>query len=147
MGFPVTGQVVLTLQCDRDETHRDCILAQGYNLVALSFYIGELLHQPTSERFELISPGFLIWVFPSMFIAQRLRLGKYLGANIVAWGIVMMLHAIPHSFGPFFALRLLLGMLESCVAPILILIISMFYKKNEQVCRIKFYRAEITCVT
>lgn len=25
-------------------------------------------------------------------------------------------------------------MLESCVAPILVLIISMFYKKNEQVC-------------
>ena len=45
----------------------------------------------------------------------------------------MMLHAIPRSFGPFFAMRLILGMLESCVAPILILIISMFYKKNEQV--------------
>ncbi|TFK83642.1 MFS general substrate transporter [Polyporus arcularius HHB13444] len=102
MGFPVTGQ--------------------GYNLVALSFYI-----------------GFLIWVFPSMFIAQRLRLGKYLGANIVAWGIVMMLHAIPRSFGPFFALRLLLGMLESCVAPILILIISMFYKKNEQGSRMAWF--------
>ncbi len=45
-----------------------------------------------------------------MYIAQRLRLGKYLGANIVAWGAIMMLHAIPQSFGPFFALRLLLGM-------------------------------------
>lgn len=31
--------------------------------------------------------------------------------------------------------KLFLGMLESCVAPILILIISMFYKKDEQVCR------------
>ncbi|KAI0721897.1 MFS general substrate transporter [Cerioporus squamosus] len=102
MGFPVTGQ--------------------GYNLVALSFYI-----------------GFLIWVFPSMYIAQRLRLGKYLGANIVAWGIIMMLHAIPRSFGPFFALRLLLGMLESCVAPILILIVSMFYKKNEQGSRMAWF--------
>ena len=78
-------------------------------------------------------PGFLIWVFPSMYIAQRLRLGKYLGANIVAWGTIMMLHAIPNSFGPFFAMRLILGMLESCVAPILILIVSMFYKKDEQV--------------
>ncbi|CDO74069.1 hypothetical protein BN946_scf185043.g119 [Trametes cinnabarina] len=94
--------------------------------------------------------GFLIWVFPTMYIAQQLRLAKYLGANIVAWGAIMMLHAIPSTFGPFFALRLLLGeaylrldeadsdslipqgMLESCVAPILILIVSMFYKKNEQ---------------
>lgn len=64
----------------------------------------------------------------------------------------MMLHAVPKSFGPFFALRLLLGevfqliirvirscsrvtlvgALESCVAPILILIVSMFYTKKEQ---------------
>ncbi|KAI0352703.1 MFS general substrate transporter [Trametes cingulata] len=102
MGFPVTGQ--------------------GYNLVALSFYI-----------------GFLIWVFPSMYIAQRLRLAKYLGVNIIAWGAIMMLHAIPRSFGPFFALRLLLGMLESCVAPILVLIVSMFYRKDEQGSRIAWF--------
>ncbi|KAI0771462.1 MFS general substrate transporter [Trametes elegans] len=102
MNFPVTGE--------------------GYNLVALSFYI-----------------GFLIWVFPSMYIAQRLRLAKYLGTNIVAWGAIMMLHAVPRSFGPFFALRLILGMLESCVAPILILIVSMFYRKNEQGSRMAWF--------
>ncbi|PCH41449.1 MFS general substrate transporter [Wolfiporia cocos MD-104 SS10] len=102
MGFPVTGQ--------------------GYNVVALSFYI-----------------GFLIWVFPTMYISQKTRLGKYLGVNVVLWGIIMMLHAIPRSFGPFFVMRLILGMLESCVAPILILIISMFYKKNEQALRIAWF--------
>lgn len=45
-----------------------------------------------------------------MYIAQKLRLGKYLGANVVAWGIVMMLLAVPNTFGPFFFLRLLLGL-------------------------------------
>jgi len=63
-----------------------------------------------------------------------------------------MLHSVGTSFGAFFALRFILGkflllsifdwgllttsfegMCESCVAPSLILIISMFYKKNEQV--------------
>ena len=61
-----------------------------------------------------------------------------------------MLHAAAPTFGPFFALRFLLGklvwfdsfkfsvdnaigMCESCVAPILIILISMFYKKDEQV--------------
>ncbi|KAH9951750.1 MFS general substrate transporter [Amylocystis lapponica] len=102
MGFPIKGQ--------------------GYNLVALSFYV-----------------GFLIWVFPTMYISQRLRIAKYLGCNIVAWGVIMMLQAIPHTLGPFFVTRLLLGMLESCVAPILILIISMFYKKNEQARRITWF--------
>jgi hypothetical protein len=72
------------------------------------------------------------------------------GTNIVVWGVILMLHSVGTSFGAFFALRFLLGgseyatddppvnthltgMCESCVAPILILIISMFYKKNEQV--------------
>ena len=44
-----------------------------------------------------------------------------------------MLHAAVTSFQAFFALRFLLGMCECCVAPILILLISMFYKKDEQV--------------
>ncbi|PSS29767.1 hypothetical protein PHLCEN_2v2915 [Hermanssonia centrifuga] len=93
-----------------------------YNLAALAFYL-----------------GFLIWVFPTMYISQKLRLGKYLGTNIVLWGIIMMLHAVPNSFGPFFVLRILLGMLESCVSPALVLIISMFYKKNEQARRISWF--------
>ncbi|KAG8218761.1 major facilitator superfamily domain-containing protein [Butyriboletus roseoflavus] len=54
------------------------------------------------------------------------------GANIFIWGIVLICHASANSFGAFFALRFVLGMCESCVAPILILVISMFYKKNEQ---------------
>ncbi|KAK7061654.1 MFS general substrate transporter [Favolaschia claudopus] len=89
-----------------------------YNLVSAAFYF-----------------GFLVWEFPTVYISQKLRVAKYLGANICVWGVILMLHAVGTSFGAFFALRFLLGMCESCVAPILILIISMFYKKNEQVMR------------
>lgn len=83
--------------------------------MALSFYIGAFDH---SSRWITIMTvlrllGFLIWVFPTMYISQKTRLGKYLGVNVVLWGIIMMLHAIPRSFGPFFILRLLLGMLHA----------------------------------
>ncbi|KAG6840661.1 hypothetical protein C0991_005255 [Blastosporella zonata] len=98
------------------------ITGQHYNLVSLAFYV-----------------GFLAWEFPTVFISQKFRVAKYLGVNVVLWGIVLMLHAVGTSFGAFFALRVLLGMLESCVAPILILIISMFYKKDEQARRISWF--------
>ncbi|TFK73159.1 MFS general substrate transporter [Pluteus cervinus] len=98
------------------------IFGQRYNLVSLAFYL-----------------GFLVWEFPTVYISQRLRLAKYLGANIVAWGIILMLHAAAPTFQAFFALRFLLGMCESCVAPSLILIIGMFYKKNEQASRISWF--------
>ena len=60
-------------------------------------------------------------------------LNDFVGVNIVVWGAILMLHASTTSFRAFFALRFLLGMCECCVAPILVLIVSMFYKKDEQV--------------
>ncbi|EIW82380.1 MFS general substrate transporter [Coniophora puteana RWD-64-598 SS2] len=91
------------------------IAGQDYNLVSMAFYL-----------------GYLLWEFPTMYISQKLRLAKYLGANTIAWGALLMLHAATNSFGPFFALRFLL-------APSLILIISMFYKKDEQASRISWF--------
>ncbi|KZT13006.1 MFS general substrate transporter [Laetiporus sulphureus 93-53] len=124
---PLCGAVYCTQYLDKTALNYASIMGfpvtgQEYNIVAFSFYV-----------------GFVIWVFPTMYISQRTRLAKYLGVNIVLWGIVLLLHVIPNSFGPFFALRLLLGMLESCVAPTLILMISMFYKKDEQASRISWY--------
>ncbi|KAF9058097.1 MFS general substrate transporter [Panaeolus papilionaceus] len=98
------------------------ITGQHYNLVSLAFYL-----------------GFLVWEFPTVYISQKTRVAKYLGGNIIVWGIILMLHSVANSFGSFFALRVLLGMCESCVAPSLILIISMFYKKNEQGKRISWF--------
>ncbi|KAJ7276323.1 MFS general substrate transporter [Mycena haematopus] len=98
------------------------IVGQQYNLVSGSFYF-----------------GFLLFEFPTVYISQKLRIAKYLGANICFWGIFLMLHSVGTSFGTFFALRFIMGMCEACVAPILIIIISMFYKKNEQASRISWF--------
>jgi MFS family permease len=99
------------------------ITGQNYNLVSAAFYF-----------------GFLIFEFPTVYLSQKSRrAAKYLGVNIVLWGIILMLHAVGTSFGAFFALRFLLGMCECCVAPTLILIISMFYKKDEQATRISWF--------
>jgi len=98
------------------------ITGQHYNLVSAAFYI-----------------GFLTWEYPTSFLAQRTRIAKYLGVNVCLWGLMLMLQATTESFGAFFALRFLMGMLESCVAPILILLIGMFYQKQEQGRRISWF--------
>lgn len=108
MGLPITGQVRMPMylfDMDANSLHH-----QHYNLIALAFYLGSLLSSALFARMlNHTESGFLIWVFPTMYISQKLRLGKYLGANIVLWGIIMMLHAVPKTFGPFFVLRFLLG--------------------------------------
>ncbi|KAK5127272.1 hypothetical protein LTR08_004461 [Meristemomyces frigidus] len=61
--------------------------------------------------------------------------------NIILWGVLVMLHAVCKNFAGFYALRFFLGMLEACVSPSLILIVSMWYKQNERAVRIGWFYA------
>ncbi|KXN86781.1 Thiamine pathway transporter THI73 [Leucoagaricus sp. SymC.cos] len=73
------------------------------------------------RTFQNPCSGFLIWEFPTTYIAQKLRTAKYLGTNIVLWGIILMLHSVA-----------------------LIISESMFYKKNEQASRISWFYVMVT---
>ncbi|KAK4701925.1 MFS transporter, ACS family, allantoate permease, partial [Phenoliferia sp. Uapishka_3] len=61
---------------------------------------------------------------------------KYLGVNMCLWATVLILHAVSANFAPFFVFRVLLGVFECCVSPILIAMIASWYRKNEQAKRV-----------
>lgn len=42
--------------------------------------------------------GFLVWSVPTNFLLQRFPVGKYLGVNIVLWGVFLMLQGMPVPF-------------------------------------------------
>ncbi|GAA97092.1 uncharacterized protein L969DRAFT_26315 [Mixia osmundae IAM 14324] len=98
------------------------IVGQQYNLVALSFHL-----------------GYILWVFPTQIIARRFPLPLYLGGNLIVWGIVLALLSIARSFVAFFLCRMLLGALESCVSPLLIIVVSNFYTSSEKAKRIAVF--------
>lgn len=62
------------------------------------------------------------------------------------WGVVLCCHAACTSFAGLAVCRTLLGVFESCVAPILVLIIAMWYKKEEQGRRVSFFYGMFTHV-
>ncbi|GAA5985122.1 hypothetical protein JCM11641_006364 [Rhodosporidiobolus odoratus] len=94
-----------------------------YNLVVMAFYI-----------------GFLIAEMPMSTLAQRFPLAKFLGCSIICWATALILHSSSANWGVFFLWRVLLGVFESIVSPILIALIASFYRKNEQAKRIgSFY--------
>ena len=104
----------------RTDTH---LVGQDYSNVAMMFYI-----------------GFLVAEFPTQYLAQRIsRLGKYLGANVMIWGIVLACMAATSSYAGMMICRTLLGVFEAPVAPILVLIIAMWYKKGEQGRRVSYF--------
>ncbi|KAG0646165.1 Allantoate permease [Hyphodiscus hymeniophilus] len=104
----------------RTDTH---LKGQDYSDLSMLFYI-----------------GFLAAEFPTQYLGQHIsRLGVYLGVNIMLWGLVLGCHAACTTFAGLAVCRTLLGVFESCVAPILVLIIAMWYKKEEQGKRVSWF--------
>lgn len=80
--------------------------------------------------------GFLFWAFPTNFLMQKFPLGKYLGFNIMMWGVFLMLQAACTSFASLAALRFLSGAAEACSDPAFMLITQMWYTRRQQPLRI-----------
>ncbi|KAK5051549.1 hypothetical protein LTR84_003201 [Exophiala bonariae] len=90
----------------------------GFSHLAMAFYI-----------------SFLFCEIPQSYLIQHFPTAKYLACNVILWGVVVTLNAACHSFAPIVVLRVLLGVLEASAAPSLIILTSMWYKREEQVVR------------
>jgi MFS family permease len=70
--------------------------------------------------------------YPENYIIQRVPIGKWLGANIILWGITLCLHAAMKGFPGLLVLRGFLGAFEAVSQPTFILLSGMWYKREEQ---------------
>jgi MFS family permease len=96
--------------------------ANQFSILALAFYV-----------------TYLVFEFPTGYLMQRLPTAKYLGANVILWGLIVTCTCASKNFAGLITLRVLLGVFESCIAPSLILITSMWYKRSEQPPRMGFW--------
>lgn len=97
----------------------------------------------TGDQFSLLALVFyvtyLAFEFPTGYLMQRFPTAKYLGANVILWGLMVTLTAAAKNWAALVTLRVLLGCFEAAVAPALILITSMWYKRSEQPARVGFW--------
>lgn len=70
--------------------------------------------------------------FPHGYGMQRFPTAKYLGVMVTCWGAIVAVTCACQNYGGLIVTRVLLGVFESAVAPSLILITSMWYRKHEQ---------------
>ena len=109
-----------------EDTHMP---SNGFSHLAIAFYVSFLVCEPLQ----------------SLFI-QKFPTAKYLGANVVLWGIIVTLNCVCKNYASLVALRVLLGCFESSVAPSLVTITGMWYKKREQVVRMGiWYEQAYSC--
>ncbi|KAK7739024.1 hypothetical protein SLS53_005922 [Cytospora paraplurivora] len=97
----------------------------------------------TSDQFSQLALVFyvtyLAFELPTGYLMQRLPTAKYLGANVILWGLMTTLVSTARNWAGLVTLRVLLGCFESAIAPALILITTMWYKSSEQPPRMGFW--------
>ncbi|KAH8895591.1 allantoate permease [Thozetella sp. PMI_491] len=94
-----------------------------------------------SELATLFYVTYLCFEFPTGYLMQRLPTAKFLGINVCLWGTMVACNSAAHNWGGLVSLRVLLGCFESAVAPALMLLTTMWYKKAEQAPRVGFWYA------
>lgn len=96
----------------KDDTN---ISGDQYSQLAMIFYV-----------------SYLAFEFPHGWGMQRFPTGKYIGVMVTLWGLVLASTSACNSWTGLVVTRVLLGVFEAAVAPSLILITSMWYKRDEQ---------------
>lgn len=79
------------------------ISADQFSQLALVFYV-----------------TYLAFEFPTGYLMQRLPTAKYLGANVILWGLMTTLVSTAKNWAGLVTLRVLLGCFEAVVAPALV---------------------------
>ncbi|GAB7322088.1 hypothetical protein MBLNU13_g03122t1 [Cladosporium sp. NU13] len=80
--------------------------------------------------------SYLACEFPHAYGMQTLPTAKYLGTMVVLWGIIVVCTSAAKNWAGLVTTRVLLGVFESAVAPSLMLVTVMWYKKSEQPWRV-----------
>ncbi|KAF2155937.1 MFS transporter [Myriangium duriaei CBS 260.36] len=69
---------------------------------------------------------------PTGFILNKVSAQKWLGVNVILWGISTACVAASQNYQSLLATRILVGVFEAGVAPCLLLLISQWYTRSEQ---------------
>ncbi|KAK3311943.1 major facilitator superfamily domain-containing protein [Apodospora peruviana] len=79
--------------------------------------------------------GYIIGSYPAMVLAQKFPVERVASGLVVLWGLCLMLTVVCNSYQGLYAQRFFLGMLESGVSPMFMLIVGSWYQKKEQAMR------------
>ncbi|KAI0468932.1 allantoate permease [Xylaria cf. heliscus] len=83
--------------------------------------------------------GYLASQFPSGYLIQRLPVGRVVSVTVIIWGTIVLTTPACRSFGGIAANRFFLGFVEATVNPAFVLIMSIWYKTDEQPLRLASY--------
>lgn len=118
------------------------------------FGIREDLDLLTGDRYSMTASifyvGFIIGAYPAMYLAQRFPVERVASGIVFLWGVCLILSVVCTNYQGIYAERFFLGLLESGISPLFMLIVGSFYKKNEQAMRMGIWYSctgYVSCVS
>ncbi|PGH01141.1 hypothetical protein AJ79_08012 [Helicocarpus griseus UAMH5409] len=79
--------------------------------------------------------GFIAGAYPAIYMAQRWPIERVASGIVFAWGVCLLCTIACHNWQGLFAQRFFLGVLESGVSPMFMLVVGGWYLKAEQALR------------
>ncbi|GES65271.1 MFS allantoate transporter [Aspergillus terreus] len=76
--------------------------------------------------------GYLFWEYPASHLAQRLPIGTVISCFVISWGSILMITAACKGFAGLATTRFFLGCFESPITPCFMMIVGMWYLRQEQ---------------
>jgi MFS family permease len=67
--------------------------------------------------------GFIVGAYPTMFLAQRYPIHHVASGTVTLWGICLILTPVCHNYQSLYAQRFFLGLLESGISPMFMVIV------------------------
>ncbi|KFX99612.1 hypothetical protein O988_03757 [Pseudogymnoascus sp. VKM F-3808] len=116
---------------------------QYYDKAMLSqaaiFGLREDLDLTTGNRYSFSASifylGYIVGAYPTMVLAQRYPVERVASILVMLWAICLILTVACSTYQGLYAQRFFLGVLESGISPLFMLIVGSWYKKNEQAFR------------
>ncbi|KAH7160520.1 putative pantothenate transporter [Dactylonectria estremocensis] len=91
-----------------------------------------LVGQQYSWSYSIFYLGYLVWQYPSSLLMQKLPIGRYFGVMIFLWGLTATTTPFTTGFATLSINRVFLGVFETCMSPILTILISQYWTRDEQ---------------
>ncbi|KAI1848518.1 hypothetical protein JX265_013801 [Neoarthrinium moseri] len=76
--------------------------------------------------------AYLVAEYPWSYVAQRTRMAKVVSGCVIAWGSILMVTAACHNFAGLATCRFMLGVFEAPITPCFMMIVSMWYTREQQ---------------
>ncbi|EKG12354.1 Major facilitator superfamily [Macrophomina phaseolina MS6] len=76
--------------------------------------------------------GYLAAEFPTLWLLPKIAIGKYIGFCLFCWGLCLCCMAACHNFDGLATVRFLLGVFEAGILPALMMMNSMWWRREEQ---------------